>query len=80
MDLNKELEEINTFFDSISEEKFSEMMLECGANRILPTKSIAIRQESNMFSSYLPSLAKRNTNAFLAYTNYNDGIKRYEAA
>ena len=55
-------------------------MLECGANRILPTKSIAIRQESKMFSSYVPSLAKANNTAFLAYTDYNDGIKRYEAA
>lgn len=56
------------------------MMLDCGANRILPTKSIALRQQSNMFSYYLPSLANGNNTAFLAYTDYNDGIKRYEAA
>ena len=51
MDLSNELNEINAFFDSISEEEFIEMMMECGIDRILPTDTVVINQK---LQSYFP--------------------------
>jgi len=80
MDLREELEAIDDFFDSISDEEFSEMMIDCGAKRILSTESIVKEQQMHMFNPYLPGLEDKENVMFSAYTDYNDNINRDEAA
>ena len=81
MDLRKELDEIDAFFDSISDEEFLNMMVDCGAERILSTESIRKMEEMHMFNnSYLPKLSDGKYGAFAAYTDYNDDVKRDVAA
>lgn len=80
MDLREELKAIDEFFDSISDEEFSEMMIDCGAERILSTESIIKEQQMHLFNPYLPGLGDKENAMFSAYTNYNDDINRDEAA
>ena len=48
MNLGEELKAIDDFFDSISDEEFFEMMIDCGAKRILATESIVKEQQMRM--------------------------------
>lgn len=80
MDLKKELDEIDAFFDSISNEEFLAMMADCGVERILSTEAIREIQGMHMFNSYTPKLANDKNGEFVAYTDYSDDIKRDVAA
>lgn len=40
MDLKKEQEYIENFFEDLTDEEFMQMLRECGNNLILPTKQI----------------------------------------
>lgn len=78
MNLKQELNAIDQFFDSISDEELSNMLIECGAGRILPTEKIIEEQELSLFSLYQPY--HWNSKEFFEYINYNDGIERIGAA
>lgn len=80
MDLEKELRDIDAFFDSISDEEFTNMMEDCGAERILPTESIMKNQRMYLYDIYYPRTGNRKNCAFSEYIDYNDGIERSGAA
>lgn len=80
MDLERRLSEIDAFFDSISDEEFANMMIECGAERILPTETIRKNQKMETYNPNFSKNINRNNSTILGYVDYNDGVKRSEAA
>ena len=78
MDLKKEFEEIDAFFNSISEEEFEEILIECGNERIKSTEEIFSCQ-GIAFYNYFKSNCSNNE-FFSEYNEYNYGIGISEAA
>lgn len=80
MDLERILSEIDAFFDSISDEEFADIMIECGAERILPTETIMKNQKMETYNPNFYKNINKDISAILRYIDYNDGVKRSEAA
>ena len=82
MDLKREQEYIENFFEELTDKEFMQMLDECGNNLILPTKQIySVLVREGFYDQYSRYNKKSNyhmTEQMVKYEKYEEKYLRFE--